>query len=133
MLQRGLLDPFHDGGHEFRAVVREAAPDPELVDRGPRVLADQEPPAFRHLQVLEHHAEDLAGARMALALIGAGQSRLDIRRQDLQRPDVQLFGGLSHQLRINRHHASHPDLLPGERALSQPTISLICTWGWMLV
>src|SRR3989304_2776148 len=100
----GLLAAVDDRRQQRRAVVGQAAADPELVHRGARVLAHQEPPRLRHLHVLEHHAEDLSGARVALPLGGAGQGGLHIRGQHLQRPDVELLGRLGDEVWFYGRH-----------------------------
>src|SRR5207253_9126509 len=88
------------------AVDFDAAPDPDVVDRDAGVLAEQVVGVLGHRDVADHGAEHALGAGVALVAREPIEALLDVRRQLLQRPDVELLRRLFHLLQLDLHLTS---------------------------
>src|SRR5688572_206336 len=91
---------------EPRAVHFDAAPDPHVVDRDSGVLAQEVVGVLGDRDVADHGAEHALGARVGLGAGEALEALLDIRRELLQRPDVELLGSLLDMGEIDLHFTS---------------------------
>src|SRR2546426_10688866 len=91
MLARGALAAAADRFLQSQAVDLDAAADPDVVDRDAGVLAEQVVRVLGHRNVADHRAEHALRARVALLAHEALEALLDVRRQLLERPDVELL------------------------------------------
>ena len=83
--------PRRIASFERDAVDPHVAPDRDVVDRDAGVLAKQVAGALGDRDVLDHGAEDRLRGRVVLVAGEAVEAALDLRRQDLERPDVELL------------------------------------------
>ncbi len=91
MLVRRALAAAADRFLERHAVDLDAAADPDVVDRDAGVLAQKIVGGLGDRDVADHGAEHALRAGVALLLREAREALLDVRRQLLQRPDVELL------------------------------------------
>ena len=95
MLLRGALAARHDRLLEAIPVHLHAGADLHVVDRDARVLAQEVVRVFGHADVPDHRAEYRLARGVRLGAIQSLEACLDVRRQYLERADVQLLRGLS--------------------------------------
>ena len=91
MLARRALAAAADRRRDRDAVDRHAPADRHVVDRNPRVLAQQVVGRLGHRDVLHHHAEHPLRGRVGLARGHARERRLDVGRQHLERANVEFL------------------------------------------
>src|SRR5438132_8069854 len=103
MLESRALAAAPDRLLEREAVDFDAAPDPDVVDRDAGVLAEQIVGVLGHRDVADHGAEHALSAGVALVAREPIEALLDVRRQLLQRPDVELLRGLFDVPKIDFH------------------------------
>src|SRR5712692_8368627 len=105
---------------ERDAVDFDAAADPHVVDRDAGVLAQEIVGLLGDRDVPDHGAEHALRAGVGLALGDRVETLLDVRRQDLERADVQLLRGLLDLAQIDLHFTS---ILRSRTTLAQSTVS----------
>src|SRR5438309_8644185 len=106
MLARGALAAAPDRFLEREAVDLDAAPDPDVVDRDAGVLAEEIVRVLGHGDIADHRAEHALRAGIGLVAREPLEALLDVGRQLLQRPDVELLGCLLDPLQIDLHLTS---------------------------
>src|SRR5438552_16515740 len=106
MLESRALAAAPDRLLEREAVDLDAAPDPDVVDRDAGVLAEQVVRVLGHRDVADHGAEHALGAGVALVAREPVKALLDVRRQLLQRPDVELLRRLLDLVQLDLHLTS---------------------------
>src|SRR6185503_10334725 len=74
-----------------------------VVDRYPGVLAEQVLRVFGHFDVFHHGAEHALRAGVGLARREPVEALLDVGRQQLQRPDIELLGRVLDLVEIDLH------------------------------
>ena len=85
------------------AVHLDAAADAHVVDRDAGVLAQQVGLVLGDSDVLHHRTEHALRACVGLARRQPVEALLDVRRQELERADVQLLRRLLHLLQVYFH------------------------------
>jgi tartrate/fumarate subfamily iron-sulfur-dependent hydro-lyase alpha chain len=80
-----------------------AAADGHVVDRDPRILAEQVVGRLRNRDVLDHRAQNVLCRRRRLLCRERVEAALDVGRQDLERPDVELLGDVLDRFRVDAH------------------------------
>src|SRR3981081_4628887 len=86
------------------AVAELNAPaDGYVVDRDARVLAKQVVGRLRNRDVPDHRAQNVLRRRRSLFLREHIEAVLDVGRQALQRPDVELLGDVLDGFRVDAH------------------------------
>src|SRR5258708_1640463 len=106
MLVRRALAAAADRFLERHAVDFDAAADPDVVDRDAGVLAEKIVGVLGDRDVADHGAEHALRAGVALLLREALEALLDVRRQLLQRPDVELLRRLLDLSQLDFHLTS---------------------------
>ncbi len=94
MLARRALAAAPDRGLQRDSVDDDIAADRHVVDRQAGVLAQQVVGLFRHRDVANHHAQYRARRRVGLPSDQRVEAALDVRRQHLERADVEFLGGV---------------------------------------
>ncbi len=85
------------------AVHLDAAADAHVVDRDTGVLAEEVLRVLGHPDILDHGSERAFRAGVRLARREPVEALLDVGRQQLQRPDIELLGGVLDLLQIDFH------------------------------
>jgi hypothetical protein len=93
MFLRRALAAFGDRLFQLVAVHFDAAADRHVVDRDPRVLAEQVLVVLGHFDVEDHRAEYGFAGRVGLGRVEPPEAFLDVGRQQLERADVELLAG----------------------------------------
>src|SRR6185503_4202217 len=88
---------------QARAIHFHAAADAHVVHRHPGVLAQQAVPVLGDLDVGDHGAEHALGAGIGFRACEPVEALLDVGRQQLEGPDVELLGRLLDLLQIYLH------------------------------
>src|SRR3989454_2182283 len=100
---RRALAAAPDGQLQRDAVHLDPAPDPHVVDRDPGVLAQQVVGVLGHTDVADHGPEHAPRAGVGFAFRERVEALLDIGRQPLQRPDVELLRCLLDLSQVDLH------------------------------
>src|SRR5690606_9419368 len=103
VLARRALAAAPDRLLERPAVHLDAAPDAQVVDREAGVLAEEVVGLLGHGDVADHGAEHAPGARVRFSRLQPREPLLDVGRQPLQGPDIELLGGFLDDGRIDLH------------------------------
>jgi hypothetical protein len=108
MLAGRAFAPFANRRLQRRAVTvaeLHAAPDGDVVDRDPGILAEQVVGRLGDGNVLYHRSEHVLRCRRGLARGKRGEALLDVGRQDLERADVEFLGDVLDEGWIDAKHA----------------------------
>src|SRR5437588_7537955 len=106
MFARGALAAAADRFLQSHAVDLDAAADPDVVDRDAGVLAEQVVGGLGDRDVADHRAEHALRAGVGLVGNEPVKALLDVRRQLLQRPDVELLRRLLDLSQLDLHLTS---------------------------
>src|SRR5712692_3434957 len=120
VLARRARAPAADRLLECNAVDFDAAADPHVVDRDAGVLAQEIVGLLGDRDVPDHGAEHALRAGVGLAPRDRCEALLDVRRQDLERADVELLRGFLDLAQIDLHFTS---ILRSRTTLAQSTVS----------
>src|SRR5438874_13749557 len=120
MFARRPLAAAADRLLERHTVDLDAAADPDVVDRDAGVLTKQIVGVLGHRDVADHRAEHAFRARVALLAYEAIEALLDIRRQLLERPDVELLRRLLNLSQLDLHLTS---ILRSRTTFAQSAVS----------